>query len=205
MSSVMALGRHYPAPPGLRILGQADGEPQFRHYPWAEKVTNIVLHESVTMSKPTAVAVLQNRGFGVHLIIAPNGLVTQHGDLRLDKLIHGEQLNNVSVGIEIINPYSPLYARPPFTQTIPAEWWTWVPTGAPRAYTVPTSQQVAALKLLVPWLCGTVLPDCPFEFPTGGLTLDKMKHPGPGVVAHGDFGSHADGRYPLEVLMGVRS
>jgi hypothetical protein len=95
-------------------------------------------------------------------------------------------------------------------ETIPAEWWTWVKDGD-RRYVMPTQEQLDALVILVPWLCKRL--DIPLEFPTIGLNRKKRKirgwkkfpagwraKPKPGVVAHRDFASHADGRLPLEYI-----
>jgi hypothetical protein len=111
--------------------------------------------------------------------------------------------------VEVCNPYAPAYARKPFGPTIPAEWWTWVPAGGAKAYVLPTPVQLAVLKALVPWLCGQL--GIPVAFPTAGLNAQLRKIPGwdrrpaavpgPGVVAHQDFGSHGDARYLLEQLI----
>ena len=52
-------------------------------------------------------------------------------------------------------------------------------------------------------------PDLPMAFPTADLGPTKPRingwdakaKPAPGIVAHRDFASHADGRYLLEHLM----
>lgn len=174
-------------------------------------VTNIVIHESVTNSVAATVDALQAKGYGVHFMIAPDGHISCHNDAVTEYLIHGNQLNGRSVGIEVINPYSPKYAKPPFTRTIPATWWTWVPKGASPLYTLPTDAQLKALRALVWWLCH-LIPTLPMEFPTKDLNAKRKKiagwnakppaKPGPGIVAHSDYSSHADGRYELEFLLG---
>jgi len=174
------------------------------------EVTNIVIHESVTNSVASTVDALQAQGYGVHFMIAPDGHLSCHNDAVTEYLIHGNQLNGRSVGIEVINPYSPKYAKPPFTRTIPATWWTWVPKGASPLYTLPTDAQLKALRALVGWLCN-LIPTLPMGFPTKDLNANQKKiagwdakpaaKPGPGIVAHSDYSSHADGRYELEFLL----
>ena len=51
-------------------------------------VNELIIHESVTRSAISTVAVLQRRKLGVHLIVAPDGRVTQHGDLAHERLAH---------------------------------------------------------------------------------------------------------------------
>jgi N-acetyl-anhydromuramyl-L-alanine amidase AmpD len=67
-------------------------------------VTELVVHESVTRSAADTVAVLKRRRLGVHLIVAADGRVTQHGDLAHDRLAHAGGHNGPSVGIEVTNP-----------------------------------------------------------------------------------------------------
>jgi len=65
----------------------------------------------------------------------------------------------------------------------------------------------------VPWLCA--LTGIPYAFPTAGLNARQRKIPGwdarpaavpgPGVVEHASFASHADGRYLLDVVRGARA
>ena len=106
------------------------------------------------------------------------------------------------------NPYAPKLARLPY-QSIPAQWWTWCPDKRDRRYVLPTPAQMKTLVLVVPWLCGEL--GIPYEFSTEYLSRKQRKikgwkippraKPGPGIVAHRDFASHADGRYLLEHLI----
>jgi hypothetical protein len=184
-----------------------DQEPKFKFWKRSQKVTHICFHESVTRDAPTAIRVLQAGGLGAHLILCPDGHVSQHNDLVSEQPAHANQLNGCSVGLEIINPYSPLYAKPPYTRTISATWWTWIPAGAPKQYTLPTEAQLQTLKILVPWLCTNLT--VPQVFPTEKLNKvcpkikgwNKSVKPASGIVAHSDFSSHADGRYELEYLI----
>ena len=95
-----------------------DGRPRTR------KVDEIIVHESVTRSAATTLAVLRKRRLGIHLIIDAAGLVTQHGDLYRDRMSHAGPHNARSIGIEVVNPYYPKYLRPglPWRETIAAPW-----------------------------------------------------------------------------------
>jgi len=170
----------------------------------ASAVRHIVLHESAGgIDYRKTAASLNRRGLGVHVMVLPDGGLTCHADLALAVLIHANQCNATAVGIEIINPYAPGRAKPPFGATIPAEWWTWVPAGGAREYLLPTPAQMATLARLIPWLCEAC--NVPLAFPTSGLgprqtRIDGWKDraiPPAGVVAHRDFAGHADGRWPL--------
>ena len=170
---------------------------------------HIVIHESAGgVDGFRTIRSLERRGYGVHLVLHPDGMLTCHGDLVRDRLVHANQCNSTSVGIEIINPYTPTRMAPPFGAHIPAEWWTWVPKGGPRRYVLPTSRQAECLTALVPWLCH-VLPDVPLAFPTAYLGRGRRRilgwrlgrRPRSGIVAHRDFAKHADGRWPLEQLI----
>ncbi len=186
-----------------------DGETRFKVYSRkGTKVTHLVIHESVTRDAATTVRVLKQQDFGVHLMVAPDGHVSCHNDLLLDNVVHGNQLNASSIGVEVVNPYTGKNLKAPYTSTIPATWWTWVPDGAPALYTLPTESQLRTLRVLVPWLC-EILSDLPYAFPTKDLNeknpriegYAKKAAPAAGVVAHRDYASHADGRYILEALI----
>ncbi len=201
-----------------------DGEPRFRRRDRTAALEHFVLHETCGNTAKGCKDTLLRKGYGVQLILDPTGKLSCHGDLVLDRMVHANQLNNSSFGIEVINPYSPLYARPPFTNAIPREWWTWVPRGEkydilaekrgwssiPKKYVTPTDKQMEAARILVPWLCSVT--GVQYRFPTKGLgpggkrkidnwNVKPRGKPGPGVVAHRDFASHADGRYMLEDLI----
>jgi hypothetical protein len=187
---------------------ESDDVHRFEARSRSAEVEHLVLHESVTRDVASTVRVLNRKGYGVHLMVAPDGHITCHNDLVADQPIHANQLNSSSIGLEVVNPYSPKWARPPFNRFIDAKWWTWVPDDAPRQYVLPTRAQQHALELLVPWVCSLV-GSLPLSFPTTDLGWRQRKiegwkdgaEPAPGVVAHRDFASHADGRWPLEELI----
>lgn len=211
---VIADGHDYPLPQALIDAGvtcsnyRDDGETHFKAVPRTKPVTHLVIHESVTSNGPSTVNTLVAQGYGVHLMVAPDGHVVQHNDLVKDVVVHGNQLNGSSIGFEVVCPYSAQHVKAPFDHTIPATWWTWVPTGAPKLYVTPTVAQMATIKVLIPWLT-TIVPSLPLAYPTKDLGPAKKKidgwdqkvKPPSGIVAHRDFASHADGRYILEALI----
>lgn len=184
-----------------------DGEPQFKCKPRKKTLTHFVLHETAGRTAKGCKSSLVKKGYGVQLILDRNGIVSCHGDLANDVMVHANQLNGTSIGIEVVNPYAPEIAKGMNIATIPADWWTWCPNKTDRRYVLPTKAQLDTLVILVPWLCDKL--GIPYVFPTAGLNAKKRKitgwqlraKPGPGVVAHRDFASHADGRYLLEYLM----
>jgi hypothetical protein len=190
----------------------ADGEPRFTPKGVLRPLTNIVLHETVGNTAAGAKRTFTSGKYAAQLILSEAGHLSCHGDLVRDLLWHGNQLNGCAVGIEVVSPYMPEIARAPFGATIPREWWCWAPKGKRQEYVLPMPCQVAALALLVPWLCGVL--GVPLAFPTASLDAKRPRilgwdakpaaRPGPGVVEHRSFAGHADGRYLLEKLMGVR-
>ena len=171
---------------------------------------HIVIHESVTRSRESTVRVLQNKGYGVHFMIDADGSISQHCDPLKESPIHANQLNSTSVGIEIVNPYYPTKWGDPWFVLEPAKWWCHVKKGGEAQWVAPTEKQIAACEALVRWLCQEI-PSIPLAFPTEDLGprktrikgwKDKAK-PEPGIVAHRDFASHADGRGILERLFSM--
>lgn len=192
---------------------------QFRNRK-AHQVTHLVIHESVTMSAAQTNRVLEakrrksgrkgkNGGkgwdYGIHLNMSPDGHISCHADLIRHRLVHANQLCTESVGLEVVNPYNPKFAKPPFTRTMDGPWWCWRPENGERVYTLPTDAQMRAIGPLCKFLCDNIAA-LPFEFPTKDLNRKNKridgwnsgKEPAPGIVAHRDFASHADGRYLLE-------
>ena len=200
-------------PEGIEVRNFVfDGEPQFKSKPRVKPLQHFVLHENAGRSANNCKNSLARKGYGVQLILDRKGIVSCHGDLANDVMIHANQLNKTSIGIEVINPYTPQIAQGMNVQMIPAEWWTWCPDKNDRRYVLPNKKQLETLLILVPWLCQKL--NIPYLFPTANLNKKQRKikgwktppmgwraKPGPGVVAHRDFASHADGRYLLEYLM----
>jgi hypothetical protein len=189
-----------------------DGEPHLANGARAKPLTTMVLHETAGNTASGCKRTLAAKRLGVHLILDKDGTVSCHADLATELCWHAGQANRISVGMEVVNAYRPEGAQEPHGPVIPAEWWTWVPRGAARAYVCPTDVQVAVAQALVPWLC--VILGIPVAFPTKDLNANRPQitgwrkpplgwraKPGPGVVAHRDFSSHADGRYLLHKVM----
>lgn len=207
---LIANGKKIPVPAGVSLTNYLeDKEVHFAGaQPRGKKVQHLVFHESVSRDAPSTIRILKGRNLGVHLVLAPDGHISQHCDVVTEKIAHGNQLNGSSIGFEIVNPYTGGNLRAPFTNTLPAQWWTWVPKDGKELYTTPTESQLKTLAIFVPWLCG-VVPDLPYSFPTADLNATNQKianwdaagKPAPGIVAHRDYSSHADGRYPLEWLI----
>jgi len=203
---------------------QDDDEHQFTQYRDRKKeVTHFVIHESVTMSAAQTNRVLDNKrkasakkgknngkgwDYGIHLNLAPDGHISCHADLVQHRLVHANQLNDESFGVEVVNPYNPIFAKPPFDKTIPGPWWCWKPKNADKIYTLPTAAQLRSILALCKFFSERIS-TLPLEFPTKDLSARKSridgwrddKQPPPGIVAHRDFASHADGRYLLEYVI----
>lgn len=205
-----------------------DGEPHFKHKKRTRDLIHFVQHETCGNTAKGCKKTLKRKGYGVQLIDAPNGHWSCHGDLIEEVMVHANQCNKTSFGVEHVNPYNPVFVSDAaiFFEYLKAKWWTWVPSAksvekllkkkkmkkVPRQYVKPTFSQIESSKLMIPWLCE--ITGVPYRFPTKGLGRRQRKiegwnlrpaaKPGPGVVAHSDFAGHADGRYILEYLMNGR-
>ena len=164
---------------------------------------NIVIHENAGSAEAGTVA-SNFKKYGYTLCIDWRGDVYQYCDLS-DYIYHGGQINGVSIGLCVLNRYYPKGAVG--ERVIPAEWWTHCSPKNDRRYLKPTDVQIETVKVIVPQLCRLL--NIPYEFPTAHLGPKQRKikgwwrraKPGPGVVAHGDYSGHADGRYILERLI----
>lgn len=205
-----------------------DGEPHLDAWPRKSPLALFVLHETVgdTAGGCESSLLHSKSDLGVHMILDHNGLISNHGDLANEIMRHAGTANGRSIGIEVVNPYNPVFDAAPFEPTIPARWWTWIPavkdverqlkrkgwTKVPKLYCLPSEAQILVLKILVPWLCGVL--GIPYEFPTiengpkkyglNGVMAVDPKKVAPGVVCHRDW-AHGDGRYILEQLVGMVS
>lgn len=200
-SSLIVAGASLVPPDGLQVRSFADRA--VRRFVGAGRagrpVNEIVVHESVTRSAADTVSVLRRRGLGVHLIIAPDGLVTQHGDLADDRLAHAGGHNGPSVGVEVVNPYYGHHLRKgmPWSRVIDAPW------AHHDRYVVPTPEQAEATAQLIGWLTSpaaglailrTWLGLSRARLAMGPVTGTDVRRPG--IYAHHYF-NHADGAWPV--------
>jgi len=207
MSRFIINGLSVSPPEGIVVANYIDnGEPHFKSKLRKKKLQHFVLHETAGPTAQGCKNTLLKKGYGVQLIMDRSGRISQHGDLLRDQMVHANQLNSTSIGIEIVNPYAPSLAKGvKNVKFLPAEWWTWC-IGGDRRYVCPTDAQLEVLYTLVPWVCRQL--EIPIEFPTRNLGPKKRRvfgwqlraKPESGIVAHQDFSSHSDGRFPLEYL-----
>lgn len=198
--AIIVNGKAYALPPGLYLtnfhdcaVASFDGRDRGNR-----AVTEFIIHESVTRSRETTVAVLRERDLGVHFIIDADGSTTQHADLQTARLAHAGGHNGPSVGVELVTPYYPARRKPgdPWRRVIDAPW------AHQGEYAVPPFEQVEALALLTRWLLSD---RCPLQIPNEWIGLESRQFrmsrvPGaenrrPGVYAHTYF-HHADGAFP---------
>lgn len=101
-----------------------DGVHRFAAKGKRARAVEIVIHETVTRSVDSTIAVLKKRGLSVHVVMGADGALTQHGDLATDILWHASQHNAASFGVEVVNPYYPSYLKPglPWQRVIKAPW-----------------------------------------------------------------------------------
>jgi len=160
------------------------------------RATELVIHETVTRSADSTIAVLKKRGLSVHLVMGADGALTQHGDLATDILWHASQHNGASFGVEVVNPYYPGYLKPglPWSRSIKAPW------AHKGEYVLPTPAQAEAVAALVRWALSAPAPGIAVPRVWPGLRdgyfalglVAAAEKPVPGVLAHQHFG-HADG------------
>lgn len=176
-----------------------DGTLRFVSKGWRSRATELVVHETVTRSVDSTIGVLKKRGLSVHLVLGPNGELTQHGDLASDVLWHaGPAHNGPSFGVEVVNPYYPRLLRKglPWQRTIKAPW------AHEGQYVLPTPAQAEAVTALVRWATSAPTPgiEVPRRWPglrAGSFQLGPLAEASkalPGVLAHHYFG-HADGAW----------
>lgn len=195
-----------------------DGEPKFNTVKSNGKpLQYYVQHETCGNTAEGCKKSLIRKGFGVQLIMSPDKKLSCHGDLKLDRMTHANQLNKRSTGIEFVNPYNPVYVSNSevFGRTISKQWWTWVPNkkdvskllekkgwkSVPNEYVLPTDSQLKFLEIFTPWVCEKI--GVPYVFPTIGKR-GKERFPDAGVVPHRAFSNHSDGQYLVEHLAGKK-
>ena len=142
-------GKFYAPPEGVRVKNFfASSVPRFKRLKLKRSptITAVVIHETETSSVKSTVSTLLKRGSGAHFIVAPDGSVTQHGDLVKDYFKHANHYNCQSVGIEVVNPYHASRLGPPWKETLTARWVFG------KNYIVPTPQQAETVYKLIEWL-----------------------------------------------------
>ena len=145
-----------------------DGVARFASKGRPARATELVIHETVTHSVAWTIAVLQKRGLRVHLVMGPDGELTQHGDLAKDVLRHaGPALNRPSFGVEVVNPCYPRDLKPglPWSRVIDVPW------AHERRYVPPTAAQAEAVCLLIRWTTNSPAPGV--EVPRTWVGLKK--------------------------------
>jgi hypothetical protein len=203
-------GNFVKPPEGLIVKNWIqDGEPRFSSRGRTKPLLHLVLHETGGNTASGCKKTLIKKNSGVHYIVGRDGIISCHGDPILDRMVHANQLNDTSIGIEFVNPYAPQNAGFIPYNTIPAEWWTWCPDKNNLKYVLPSVYQIKVLEILVPFLCKEC--NIPYEFPTKDLNAKNQqvkktgilgkRIPESGVIAHRDFSKHSDGRYLLEHLI----
>jgi hypothetical protein len=187
---LVAGGKFFNPPEGVSVINHFASKVH-RFHPGRKHRTGtideLVIHETQTSSVAKTISTLKAKGASVHLIVAPDGRVTQHGDL-LVRMGHGEPHNARSVGIEVVNPYLASSLRAPWTETIRARW-------SAGGYVLPTPQQAEAVSRLIDWLTGTKtgtlnIPRTWIGEANGHLAMSLVPGAGnarPGIYAHTYF------------------
>lgn len=188
--------RPAPPAPALDVVVQHAG---FRTRARRVPIDALIIHESVTHSLASTVAVLERKGMGVQLAIEPTGRVVELAPPHL-VTTHAGDLNGRSIAIELVQPYYPLRpgrAAHPWERTIPAPW------AHLGEYTLPLPAQLDALHQLVGQLL-VRYPTIPDTFV--GLVGHRMAMGlvagaavAPGIHAH-HYTAHADGGFPALYL-----
>jgi hypothetical protein len=148
------------------------------------KITQVVLHESVTASTESTVKVLAGRHLGVHFIVDQAGNITQHVHVGL-ACAHAEgfgkpsEHNETSIAVEVVNPY--------YGGDLECSW------AHKGKYNCPPQVQLEAVWQLVKTL------GVPLDFPANdqrGFRWGRWwAHEGAvGVMAHARW-AHADGLF----------
>jgi len=164
------------------------------------RVTEIIVHETVTRDVKTTLRVLRRRRLGVHFLIAPDGEVLQLADPVTTRLEHAAPHNVRSVGIEIVNPVEPRFLRKglPWTRTLRGAW-------APQGhYVLPTIAQAEACAGLLDALTrahtARLAVSRTWQGLRGtGLAMGRVtgsERPASGIYAHCYF-RHHDGAWPV--------
>lgn len=189
-------GQRVPCPVPVRTF--LDGETKFRVRGRRDTAVGLVLHEVAgrTVEGTVRQLLTHKDGLGIHLIVAPDGTVTQHADLATDIVFHAGAHNSHSVGIEVVAPYYPSVVRAgdPWKRTIQASW------AHKGAYVLPTPESAETVAQLVDWMTSSPAAGLTIPFHWPGVVRDVVqmrgveacRKPVQGVYAHHHIGNHAD-------------
>ena len=210
-------GEFFKPPDGINFLNYLDESvPIYKGHGVIKEQRFIVLHENAGSSNVESMHKwLTKKEFGYHLVIHPNGMVTQHADLNT-KLWHGGRANKFGVGMCIVNPYYPSNLKTmDFLKGYTvgwAEWWTHQKDKSAPFYVRPTDAQMKTVSEMVPFVSNVLSIDN--QFPTADLCRTKRKignwklfgkKRSSGIIAHRDYSKHADGRFILDHLILVET
>jgi len=127
-----------------------NGEYHFPRRNTRNKVIQLVIHETAGTSKQGAINEMKSQNLSVQLILNPDGVFTQHGDIVQDVLQHANFTNPTSFGVEIVNPYYPNFRvtkenKKTWPDVIDAAW------ADKKKYTVASKAQLEAITSLIRW------------------------------------------------------
>ena len=171
-----------------------------------KKIKHFIIHDSVVGTTADMIAVLKDRGLGIHYVITKDGSLVQTADLK-EVLGHAYPYNDTSIGVEVVNP---TYVTNPYVDStwdnsiISPAPWAWTPDiRKTNKFIIPTRSQMEAT-----WgLCQAVTSDesmnIPLEFVgfddrrqlfviTGANPYAKLDRSKSGILAHSYF-KHGDG------------
>jgi hypothetical protein len=130
------------ASPGPQVLKG------FKSIPRTEAPYQMIVHESTGSSVDGAVRALLKQNLGVHYAVGMDGTVYQFADPSTETVFHTPGLNDGSVGIEFISPYSP-GAAAEGAKVIPAPW------AHGGQYVVPPVDQLEVMYALTTYVSAT--------------------------------------------------
>lgn len=188
--------RNWADPGVLQFSNPRPGSAGFRCRPLTG-VDEFVIHETAG-NPPFNQQNLDDRGLSIHFVIHDDGRLTQHNDV-VERLIHGNQHNPRSIGVEIVNRIRPIPAGWPTDQIVEHRQGK-----GTRRITIPSQTQCETLVTLLRHLVDeSIVPDTWMgHFSMGGREYvyfqprASLGARSPGVYAHDFFRAHDDGKFP---------
>jgi len=154
-------------------------------------INSLILHQSVTSSRQATERTFAHQGYGVHLLIEPDGTLHSYGDLGMTVYAHGNERNGTSLAIELVNPYATLME--PWTTMIdpsPTAWRNREVEDTPEALT--TLNTIVRFLTSHEWQGpGDRAMRVPLAWPTTSLKRPTKSHAAwydltqGGIIAHG--------------------